>query len=229
MGDIRYYRVGGWVRDKIIGVKSKDIDYAVEAPSLDAMRDDILARGGKIHVEHPQFFTIRGKMGADDADYVLCRKEGEYSDGRRPDSVEIGTIDDDLSRRDFTMNAIAMRENGTYYDPHNGIQDASIGLIRCVGDTHARFNEDALRMLRAVRFSITRRFTMSSEIRSALNNPHLLAKLSAISLERVRDELNKCFAHNTLDTLACLDNFTALRNVLFSQAKISLEVSLKDR
>jgi tRNA nucleotidyltransferase (CCA-adding enzyme) len=95
---IEYFKVGGFVRDAILGVKSKDIDYAVQAPSYEAMAADIVARGGKIFYEKPEYLTIRAKMNGEDADFVLCRKEGAYSDARHPDKVEPGTIDDDLAR-----------------------------------------------------------------------------------------------------------------------------------
>src|SRR5689334_19330699 len=102
MNKVKLYKVGGYVRDQVLGLKSKDIDYAVEAESYDAMKNHLIEKGAKIYLEQPQYFTIRGKLNDEDADFVLCRKEGKYSDGRRPDTVEIGTIYDDLARRDFT-------------------------------------------------------------------------------------------------------------------------------
>jgi tRNA nucleotidyltransferase (CCA-adding enzyme) len=158
----RFFQVGGSVRDKLLGVKSKDIDYAVECESFDAMREAILAKGGKIFVETPQYFTIRANvpvLGA--TDYVLCRKDGAYSDGRRPDSVEVGTIFDDLARRDFTVNAIAIdTETGALIDPHGGAQDLTARVLRCVGNPVDRFNEDRLRIFRAARFSLTKGLTV---------------------------------------------------------------------
>ena len=226
--DITYYKVGGFVRDKILGVKSKDIDYAVEAPSYEAMRDDVLARGGKIFVEHPEFFTIRAKLNNEDADFVLCRKEGTYTDGRRPDSVEIGTIDDDLARRDFTVNAIAEREDGTLYDPYHGWLDLQRGVLRCVGVAQHRMAEDTLRMLRAIRFSITKGLVMSYPIQECLTNPMLIDGLSKVSVERIREELNKCLAYDALATIVTLNTFPHMRNVLINHPRISLQIHLKE-
>ena len=122
---IKAYKVGGCVRDEILGIKSKDIDYAVEAESFDAMVKWVEDSGGKVYLPKPEHFTVRAKVpGLGDADYVLCRKERGYSDGRRPDHVEMGTLYDDLKRRDLTINSIAQNsETGEYIDPFNGIQD----------------------------------------------------------------------------------------------------------
>src|SRR5687768_11467708 len=106
MTDIRFFRVGGCVRDELLGIESKDIDFAVEADSFEAMRDAVHARCSKVFLETPEFLTIRGldpDIGA--VDFVLCRKDGPTKDGRRPEFVEPGTILDDLARRDFTVNA----------------------------------------------------------------------------------------------------------------------------
>ena len=135
---MKMYKVGGFVRDQILGVKSKDVDYAVEASSFYDMERCIFEMGGEIFLSTPQFFTIRAKLNGEVADFVLCRKESQYSDGRHPDKVEVGTIYDDLARRDFTMNAIALCEDGTYIDPHNGIYDIVRCLIRWVGSPNDR-------------------------------------------------------------------------------------------
>src|SRR4051812_40257540 len=184
-----YYMVGGYVRDEILGVKSKDIDFAVEASSYEEMRDDILDKGLIIFQERPQYFSIRASHPIHGGvDFTLCRKDGFYSDSRRPDSVETGSIYDDLARRDFTVNAIAMREDGTYIDPHNGIQDINSMLLRCVGNTDDRFSEDPLRLLRAVRFHIVRGFTLDDEIDYVLYHSNYIDILKKVTLERVYEE-----------------------------------------
>jgi len=215
---IKIYLVGGTLRDQLLGLSiGKDLDYAVEAPSYEAMRDYILANGGTIWQEREQYLTIRAKMPKlGDADFVLCRRDGFYSDGRRPDNVTVGTIYDDLARRDFTMNAIAQDvETGEYIDPHNGRTAITVGLIRCVGNSFDRFNEDPLRMLRAIRFSITKDFQIVNETEVCLYNDKLINKLNTVSVDRVRDELTKCFKANSYKTLLALNKFGRLTYTLF--------------
>lgn len=226
---IHLFKVGGTVRDEFLGIKSKDLDYAVEAPSFEAMRD-FIADNGKIFLEKPEFFTIRAKVRGEDADFVLCRKEHGYSDGRRPDSVTIGDIYDDLSRRDFTMNAIAIHTGeGAVIDPHGGVKDIERRLVRCVGKAENRFTEDSLRMIRAVRFAITKGFALDWDIRNALHDRFLLSKLENVSKERVREELNRCFKFDTLNTLRLFEQFPRLRDVVFSDDTLWLEATNKDR
>lgn len=227
---VQIYKVGGAVRDQFLGVKSKDIDFAVEAPSFEAMYN-FIAESGKIYLVSPEYFTIRAKIRDMDADFVLCRKEHGYSDGRRPDKVTPGDIYDDLSRRDFTMNAIAMRmPTDEIFDPHNGVRDIERRIVRCVGNAEARFSEDSLRMIRAVRFAITKSFTLDWDILDALNDQKLVDKLENVSKERIREELNRCFKHDTLATLLAFERFPKLRNVIFgSDNTLWLEATNKDR
>lgn len=224
---MKFYKVGGCVRDAILGIPSKDIDYSVEAPSYAAMREEI-AKRGKIFKEDEEFFTIRAIINKEAADFVLCRKERDYSDGRHPDAVEIGTLDDDLARRDFTMNAIAQKDDGTYYDPHDGIRDIKFGLIRCVGEAKDRFKEDSLRMLRAIRFSITKQFALDGEIKRCLDDVELVGLLANVSMERVREELNKAFKCDTLATLHLLATYPYIQHQIFHQKRLWLESTLKD-
>lgn len=227
---LKIYQVGGSVRDMILGVPSKDIDYAVEASSYDEMREYILSRG-KIYLETPQYFTIRAhveKLG--DADFVLCRKDGAYYDGRRPDSVEVGTLADDLARRDFTMNAIAIdMGNGLVIDPYGGRKDIENGFISCVGLASDRFKEDALRMLRALRFSITKNMQIDLSVRSSMEHPDLIRLLDGkISWERKKDELFKMFKFDSLKSIRLLHQFPRLLEVLFNNT-LWLEPTLKER
>lgn len=226
---VSYYKVGGCVRDEILGVKSKDIDYAVETPSYDAMKADILARGGKIFLEKPEYQTIRAKFGKDDADFVMCRKDGAYSDGRRPDEVFPGTIDDDLARRDFAMNAIAQRMDGTLYDPHNGYADITLGVIRCVGLPEDRFTEDSLRLLRAMRFAITKKFDLHKSIEACLTDIRIVELLANVSDDRIRDELTKCFRADTRATMFFFQQYPDLWSTIFMDGTLWLEPTNKQR
>lgn len=215
----RFYTVGGFVRDKLLGKVSKDIDFSVEAASYEAMREAIIARGCDIKVDKPEFVTIRAvdpKLGG--VDFVLCRKDGTYSvDGRRPDFIEVGTLADDLARRDFTVNAMAEDEGGNIIDPHGGQRDLAAKLLRCVGNTDKRMREDSLRMLRALRFSLTKGFDLAPELASFMQNQDNVDLLHNISIERVREELLRCFDFDTLETLRMFDAFWRVRNHIFSR------------
>lgn len=203
---IRIFEVGGHVRDELLGIKSKDIDCSVEAPSFQAMLEFVEARTQKIFLVKEEFVTIRA-MGLDGLpkDFVLCRKDGAYSDGRHPDSVEIGTIFDDIARRDFTVNAIARNvDTGEILDPFNGREDLKTKTLRCVGSAAERFEEDTLRIIRAIRFSITKGFLPDEEIQAVLSDAEWADKLRNISSDRIRQELDKCFRFSTIETLKML-------------------------
>jgi tRNA nucleotidyltransferase (CCA-adding enzyme) len=234
---IKIYKVGGCVRDATLGVRSKDIDCAVEAPSFAAMEAWIIAQGGEIFLSKPEFFTVRAKIGREAMDFVLCRKESGYSDGRHPDAVEMGTILDDLARRDFTMNAIAipMEMRGAaisreiFIDPHRGLDDIRGKVIRAVGLPADRFREDALRLLRAMRFSITLGFTIEAAIEECFEDGDLLTRLASVSAERRQAELAKCFHADTMATLNFLEGHRGLRRRLFDGTKMWLEPTTKER
>lgn len=217
---IRTYQIGGCVRDEIIGVPCKDIDYSVEAPSFEAMREFIIENGGEIFLESPEFVTIRARFGRETADYVLCRKDGTYSDGRRPDFVEMGNLFDDQSRRDFTMNSIAKDDAGNYIDPFNGIADIEAGIIRCVGNAQNRMREDYLRMMRAVRFSITKRMRISADIMEMFDDAQMVENFrTSVSRERVREEVAKMFKADTIASI----NFFA-QHPIFAQAVFGSDI-----
>lgn len=227
---IRFFQVGGSIRDTIMGKQSKDVDYAVEADSFDAMREEILDRGGKIFLETPKFLTIRAHMPITGAcDFVLCRKESAYRDGRHPDVVEVGTIYDDLARRDFTVNAIALDLDTKYYvDPHGGQDDIRRNILRCVGSARERFEEDGLRLLRALRFHITKGFRLDSDIEDVLQSEDTIQLLAGVSGERVREELYKMFAHDTYRTLEVLQKHPWIVTVMCITHRIKLIPSTKD-
>lgn len=227
----KFYQVGGSVRDEILGLKSKDIDYAVEAPSFNHMREAILERGGEVFLETPQYFTIRARVPALGAcDFVLCRKDGAYDDGRHPKQVEVGTIFDDLARRDFTVNAIAKAEDGTIIDPHEGVKDLKERKLRCVGKASERFTEDGLRMIRAIRFAISKSLMIDPDIRGCLQDEFFFGpRLIGISIERIREELHKCFAFDTPRTLVYWGDYAKILNFLFRSGKIWLKPTLEAR
>jgi len=206
MSEVKFYRVGGIVRDEMLGLPSKDIDYAVVADSYDQMKATLLQRGYEIFLETPQYLTIRARIPQtrETVDFTLCRKDGEYHDGRRPSEVTPGTIYDDLARRDFTINAMAQAEDGTLLDPHGGQQDLKDHVLKCVGSTHDRMKDDSLRSLRAIRFVITKQLTFCPELWTALNSDWLPPMIEQLSDERIRQELERAFAADTLRTMQIL-------------------------
>jgi tRNA nucleotidyltransferase/poly(A) polymerase len=227
---VRLYEVGGCVRDSLMGRTSKDIDYSVEAESFDVMRDHLVNEGFKIFVENPEFLTIRAQFPKSSgrkitADFVLARREGGYTDGRRPDEVFAGSLMDDLSRRDFTMNAIARDQDGNLIDPFHGGLHIMEKRIVAVGKAHERINEDALRGLRAIRFAVTLGFSMDSELEAVLGSRHFAPSLASVSTERVREELEKAFAFNTVQTLEWLSFFN-LNSTVFSRG-LRLSATMK--
>lgn len=243
MSDIRLFEVGGCVRDDLLGVTSKDVDFAVEAPSFEAMEAHILAQGMRIFQRKPEFLTIRAgvpkshplRKRCSDADFVMCRRDGASLDGRRPESVSPGTIFDDLARRDFTVNAIARDPDGALLDPHGGAEDLRARLLRFVGDGETRIREDALRILRGLRFSITKGLTIDEP--HLFNDPAMVSLLDrqtadgrfAVATDRIRGELDKAFAFDTLATLVALESLPNLRSVIFSREGLSLSATMRKR
>ncbi|MCA1587260.1 MAG: HD domain-containing protein [Chloroflexi bacterium] len=179
--------VGGCVRDEITGRGATDWDIATSAPP-EAVSE--LFPGS--HWEN-RFGTVT-LPGRPLVEITSYRTESGYRDRRRPDAVEFGaSLAGDLGRRDFTINAIAWRPDdlaagrGTLVDPHAGIDDLRAGVVRAVGDADERFGEDALRLLRAVRFSLRLGFAIDPATEAALAQAARSA--ADLSAERVRDEL----------------------------------------
>lgn len=179
--------VGGCVRDLLLGRKPKDWDVATNATPEQI-------QGLFENTFYTNEFGTVGIVNEDVADESLkvveatpYRVEGKYSDARRPDSVVFSQkIEDDLKRRDFTINALAYNTAGELIDLYGGIQDIDAGLIRAVGDPVDRFEEDALRILRAVRISAELNFAIEASTKAAMQQ--CATQLAKISKERVRDE-----------------------------------------
>lgn len=226
---IKFYLVGGCVRDEILGHMPADIDYSVEASSFNHMKDHLIKSNFEIYVEKPEYGTLKAKcpLTKKVSDYTLCRKDGFYSDCRRPDSIEASNILEDLSRRDFTMNAIA-KIDGEYYDPFFGIQDIENKLIRCVGKAADRLTEDPLRGLRALRFSITKGFTISPDILEIIETDAFITNFKKLAKERIQVELQKMFHHNTVRSIKLLSGLSkSFLEVLFVDSGIWLLPTLK--
>lgn len=181
------YVVGGCVRDSLLGVSPHDWDICTDAPP-ERVRE-ILGGSWRLldtGLKHGTV-TVLDEAG-DRFELTTFRVEGGYSDGRRPDEVHfVSQIEDDLSRRDFTVNAMAYNESRGLVDPFGGRADLARGLLRCVGCPDERFGEDALRILRAVRFAAKLGFEIDPATREAMqkNAP----RLKAVSAERIGAEL----------------------------------------
>lgn len=209
------FLVGGALRDEFMGIKSKDHDFVVLAPSFEAMREAIVADGFTVHTEKPEFVTIRAGVPKDhplrshakDADFVLARKDSATSDGRRPDFVEPGTLEDDLTRRDFTVNSLARNAvTGELVDLFGGESDIREGILRFVGNPDDRIREDGLRVLRGFRFMVTKGFEPEPETLKAFVSDFATEMLAKVSTERIREELERMFVTDTLQTLDILSH-----------------------
>lgn len=229
---VRFYEVGGCVRDRLLGQQPKDVDFAVEAPSFSAMRETLLTQGFKVYLEKEEFLTIRAgvpeghplRQRTKDADFVLCRKDGVYKDGRRPETVTPGTILDDLARRDFTVNAMAMDEEGNLLDPHGGEQDLKQCVLAFVGDPLERIREDGLRVMRGLRFYVTKGLIPDHETWADLTGVEAADMLAKVSKERVREELEKMLAHDSEQSFKVLMNAWRIRDAVFSKVRLSAKV-----
>lgn len=217
---MKLYKVGGLVRDQFLGIKSKDVDYSVEAESYQAMINELTKLGAEIILQKPEFVTLKAKFKGDVADFVLCRKDGFYRDGRRPDTVEIGTIYDDLARRDFTMNAIAIdMDTQEYLDPFNGIEAIKGRYITCVGSSE-RLLEDSLRMLRALRFSVTKGFDIDHKIIDCIMHNYELLK--NVSKERIYEELRAMLEFNTPAAFNIMNRLKGPFDFIFNECGVQL-------
>lgn len=245
----RMWYVGGAVRDYFINqyhptdnrIASKDIDFAVEADSYEIMLE-YLKGCWQVEVvqEDAQFGRIIGKIykselnnhpilkqiGGDyiHADFVLCRKDGCYSDHRRPDTIEYASIEQDLARRDFTINSMAIKVDGPQdevLDPFGGIKDIRLKMLRFTGSAFDRITEDYLRVLRMYRFKIClnpigipfeeleNEWTITKPIRTLVNSFDVTFSNGIqeyVSEDRIREELLKMFKFDTLHSMHVLSH-----------------------
>ncbi|GFN30681.1 CCA tRNA nucleotidyltransferase [Paenibacillus xylaniclasticus] len=177
--------VGGCVRDAVAGRKLKDVDIATAATPDIVM--SLFERTVPTGLAHG---TVTVLFGGESYEVTTFRTDGEYEDHRRPSDVAfIADLEGDLQRRDFTMNAMAIRPDGTLVDLYGGLSDLRRGIVRCVGDADARFQEDALRMVRAVRFASTFGYSIALSAWRAIKRNRKL--LSHVAMERISAELNK--------------------------------------
>ena len=225
------FEVGGKVRDEILGIQSKDVDY-VAVPSdgllekyktahemFVVLETFLLSEKFEIFLSTPDCFTIRAKFPKGHkyqgvADFVMARKEIGYVEGTRTPIVVPGTLRDDLERRDFTVNAMAKDDDGNIIDLFDGMIDLGRMVLVTPLPTQKTFDDDPLRILRAIRFAITKGFSLKT-LDYYINNYDYENKMGVVSSERIREELYKCFKHDTMGTLDTLNDYPTLKRYIF--------------
>lgn len=210
--------VGGCVRDALMGRTPGDYDVASSASPQEAME---ALKGEKIvptGLKHGTILLVRQGMPIEITSF---REDGEYADMRRPESVRFTkSLREDVKRRDFTMNALAWERGRGLIDLVGGEADIRNGLIRAVGDAKTRFTEDALRILRALRFAAQLGFSIDPEAKAAICA--LYPNLEKISRERVRQELWKLIAGKSASAVL-IEYESVFRSILPCEAAISPE------
>jgi tRNA nucleotidyltransferase/poly(A) polymerase len=234
------FKVGGCVRDELLGLQSKDIDFTFVLDDLDQtveqgfqqMTDWMVAKGFQIFLSTPECFTIRAKFPKDHkyqgvADFVMARKEVGYIPGTRTPMVVPGSLYDDLERRDFTLNALAKDEDGKIIDFFDGLKHLKAGQLITPLDCKVTFDDDPLRILRAIRFCITKGFFIGGDMAHIMQEYDYDQKMRVVSVERIREELFKCFKHDTLKTLMVLHEFPKLKNYIFQDHILWLKPTME--
>ena len=184
--------VGGWVRDALMGRAGHDVDVTCSSPWQETARV-LRAAGIEVHETGTAHGTVTAVVDGLPVETTTYRVEGAYTDLRHPDEVRFVTdVREDLARRDFTVNAMAYHPSRGLLDPFGGARDLAAGVIRAVGEPARRFGEDALRVLRAVRFACRLGFDIEPATQRALEA--CAGELSAIARERVGAELDGILA-----------------------------------
>lgn len=192
-GGFRALFAGGCVRDVLLGFTPSDYDVAT-----DATPDQVKRLFKKTIEVGVSFGVVRvpGRGGANDVEIATFRGDGEYRDGRRPESVTFGTVEIDASRRDFTINGMYLDPaSGEVLDLVGGRADLASKTLRAIGDPKARFEEDKLRLLRAARFAARLGFQIEPETRAAIGE--MAGKVVVVAAERIAQELRKMLVHTS--------------------------------
>jgi len=214
------YKVGGAVRDELLGRQSNDDDFTFVIEDdinltleegFNIMRQYMLDNGFTIFLETPDCLTIRGKMpDGSVGDFVLARKELAYiKDTRRP-VVALGSLYDDLERRDFTINAMAWDSNNNLIDKFDGVKDLKFKVLRTPLDSMVTLTDDPLRAVRAVRFSVMLGFEYHPDLYKALCSQELPELMNLVSTDRIRQELTKSFKYDNWSTFQALSKLPKL-------------------
>nr|WP_077610041.1 CCA tRNA nucleotidyltransferase [Clostridium sp. Marseille-P2415] len=192
------YVVGGCVRDSLLGRTPEDWDITTSAKPEQVK--EIFNRTVDTGIRHGTVTVLIDRGGYEVTTY---RIDGEYEDGRHPKSVEFtGNLSEDLKRRDFTINAMAYNDREGLVDAFGGIKDLECHMIRCVGNALDRFNEDALRILRAIRFSAQLDFDIERETKEAVSV--IAPNMALVSKERIQVELTKLLLSSHPERIAAV-------------------------
>lgn len=216
------FLVGGFIRQSIIGEGVSDIDICT-----DALPNDIISvfSSYKIIKTGIRHGTVTVILDDTPIEITTFRIDGEYEKNRKPKQVMFSSsLIEDLKRRDFTMNAIAYNSITGFCDPFDGVNDINKKIIRCVGNADTRFQEDALRILRALRFSSTLGFDMEEKTAEAIFTNYPLLK--NISKERITSEILKLFEGKNLK--ATLFKFSEIFTFLFGNDKLYNDITDDD-
>lgn len=202
------YIVGGCVRDSLLGLKPKDWDITTNATPHDVIAV-FMDSGYTIIPTGVNYGTVTLLINRVGYEITTYRKDGTYGDGRRPDKVEFGnSLNEDLERRDFTINAMAYNHTDGLIDLFNGVKDLEDKVLRTVGNPYDRFNEDGLRILRAFRFAY--KYNLDIEVETYVASKVCKDNLDNVSVERIREELLQIICH-----MKDISQDLAFRHILF--------------
>lgn len=224
---INFYLAGGAVRDILMGRQPKDKDFVMEtALSFDEVISVLERNGVRIFQSKPEFQIILTQINGERIDLAFPRTESKYVDGRRPEQTErTVSLMDDASRRDFTMNAMYIDKDSNIMDFFGGMNDIKTKIIRAVGNPDERFEEDSLRILRALRFSVVLGFGIEVDTyKSMRRNLHLL-KQDSIATDRIKDELNKAFKFNPYNTMILMRGLGLMEVLNEKDPKLKIEIT----
>ena len=206
------YIVGGTVRDIILGLDPHDADIATNMPI------DELAKIWRVHDigKSKDFGIVVVSEGGKRFEVAQFRTDGKYFDGRRPESIKVaGSFEEDVSRRDFTINAMGVDSNGVIYDYFDGKKDIKNKVLRTVGDPRKRFGEDKLRVMRAARFAAKHELDIEKETERAAKS--MAADVTQLPYERIRDEIFKAASmggQKFANYLIILDKLKILQHIM---------------
>ena len=223
----RAWIVGGWIRDQVLGINTGDVDIATNL-----LPKEVLEIFPHSIMVGEKFGTVkvRNSSKSKEVEVTTLRSDGIYVDGRRPENVKFGVdIEEDISRRDFTINAMALDEHDNLIDKFGGISDLDNNVLRCVGNADERIKEDSLRIMRAFRFIGLKKnqiMTFDSELKNGIINN--VGMINNVSKERINQELKKIMiSNNSMEILEKMNELGVLERI-FDNIEIDLGVILSD-